>query len=168
MINIFTLNIHYKISSKYKTSVLNTRLCTQLTTENYFFLLFLLMKAQSFQYNTVHSKNCEETLKINRPVTIFRCCYFLPSLMLSQFWEDLAVCVFLWDTCNQPPCKLSQKQTESCSWVSARLSRENIQFFHTLYLTKGAEHHRILPWPKKTPILYIELFFGGFVLFHFF
>lgn len=135
MRNILTLNIHYKISSKYKTSVPNTRLCTQLTTEN-FPPPFLLMKTRSFQDNTVHSKNCEETLKINGPVTIFRCCYFLLSLMVSQFWEDLAVCVFLWDTCNQPPCKLSQKQTESCSWVSTRLSRENIQFFHTLYLRK--------------------------------
>lgn len=158
--NIFTLNIHDKISSKYKTSVSNTRLCTQLTSENSFFSpLFLLIKAWSFQDNTVHSKNCEETLKINGPVTIFRCCYFLLSLMLSQFWEDLAVCVFLWDTCNQPPCKLSQKQTESCSWVSTRLSRENIQFFHTLYLTKGAEHHCILLWPKKTStFLYWALF----------
>lgn len=126
------------------------------------------MKAWNFQDNTVHSKNCEETLKINGPVTIFRCCYFLLSLMLSQFWEDLAVCVFLWDTCNQPPCKLSQKQTESCSWVSTRLSRENIQFFHTLYLTKGAEHHCIRLWPKKTSILYTELFFGGFCSVSFF
>lgn len=92
---MFTLNIHYEISTKYKTSVSNTRLCTQLTTEKFFFSPPLLMKAWSFQDNTVHSKNCEETLKINGPVTIFRCCYFLLSLMLSQFWEDLAVCVFL-------------------------------------------------------------------------
>lgn len=166
-LNIFTLNIHYKISSKYSFLCWTQDFAPSWQLKIPFFLLSLLMKAQSFQDNTVHSKNCEETLKINRPVTIFRCCYFLLSLMLSQFWEDLAVCVFLWDTCNQPPCKLSQKQTESCSWVSARLSRENIQFFHTLYLTKGAEHHCILLWPKKTSILYIELFFGGFVLFHF-
>lgn len=132
MRNVFTLNIHYKIPGKYKTSVLNTRLCTQLTTKNSFFSLFLLMKAWHFQDNTVHSKNCGDTLKINGPVTIFRRCYFLLSLMLSQFWGDLAVCLFLWDICNQPPCKLSQKQTESCSWVSTRVSRENIQFFHPL------------------------------------
>lgn len=136
MRNVFTLNIHYKISSKYKTSVLNTRLCTQLILK-FFFSLFLLMKAWNFQDNTVHSKNCVETLKINGPVTIFRHCCFLLSLMLSQFWGDLAVCVFLWDICNQPPRKLSQKQTESCSWVSTRLSRENIQFSHPLYVTKG-------------------------------
>jgi len=40
MRNVFTLNIHYKISSNYQTSVLNTGLCTQLTSEYPFFLSF--------------------------------------------------------------------------------------------------------------------------------
>lgn len=40
MRNVFTLNIHSKVASKYKTSVLNTRPCTQLTTENSFLLSF--------------------------------------------------------------------------------------------------------------------------------
>lgn len=45
--NVFTLNIHYKIYSKYyKTSVLNTRFYSQLTTENPFRSFFVvLMKA---------------------------------------------------------------------------------------------------------------------------
>jgi len=123
--NVFTLNIHYKIYGKYyKTSVLNTRFYTQLTTENPFLFFFCCCcccccfnESLEIQDNTVNSKICGETLKINGPVTIFRPCYFLLSLTLSQFWGDLAVCVFLWDIWNQPSRKLSQKQTESCSWV---------------------------------------------------
>lgn len=83
--------------------------------------------------------------------------------MLSQFWGDLAACVFLWDICNQPPCKLSQKQTESCSWASTRLSRENIQFSHLLYFTKGGRTSSdSTTTQEENDFNILSCFFGGF------
>lgn len=151
--------LHWILTIKYLVS---TRpLCWALSWQlkTLFFPLFLLLKAWHFQDNTVHSKNCGEILKINGSVTIFRRCYFLLSLMLRQFGEDLAVYVFLWDICNQPPCKLFQKQTESCSWVSARLNRENIQFSHFLVCHKKGQN--IIRWPKKTSITHCNMWGCG-------
>lgn len=114
------------------------------------------MKAWSFQDNTVHSKNCGETLKINGSATIFSSCYFLLSLMLSHFWGDFG-CVCFWETFAISHHVNYPRSKQSCSWVWGWA--EDIQFSQSHMSQEGAKHHYILLWPRMTMTLYTQLGF---------